>query len=124
MDLREIIKKAKQAAKSPDEVLLPERFEEYLDLLELSTQVTQKERFEFQSKLKQSFASLKEVAERVARSYGMDPAILMETFMNPQNIGIELKQSIQSIQRHMNEPLEVPRTSQAFKKRKNKNLRV
>ena len=124
MDLREIIKKAKQTARSPDEVLLPERFEEYLDLLELSAQVTQKERIELQPRLKQSLLSLKEVAERIARTHGMDPAHLIETFMEPQNIGIDLKQSIQSFERSLNESLELPRKSEALKKRKNRSLKV
>lgn len=124
MDLREIIKKAKQTAKSPDEALLPERFEEYLDLLELMTQVTQKERFELQPRLKKSLSSLKEVAEKVAHAYGIDPAAMIETFINPQNIGIDLRQSIQNFQRNMNESLEISQKSHSFKKRKNRNLKV
>lgn len=88
MDLREIIQKARENAKSPDEALLSERFEEYLDLLELRTQVTQKESVELQSRLMKSLASLKEVADRVADSYGVEPEKLVHFFMSQANIGM------------------------------------
>lgn len=88
MDLREIIQKVKETAKNPDEVLLSERFEEYLDLLGLQTQVTQKEMLELKSRLKKSIDSLKEVADRVALSYGVDPEALIQFFMGQTNIGM------------------------------------
>lgn len=124
MDIREIIRKAKQTAKNPDEVLLPERFEEYLDLLEMRTKATKEELAEIQPRLKKSLAALKEVADRVSISYGMDPSLLIDFFMNQQNVMPGLKQSIQSIQRDMNEPLEAPKKPTRLTKRKNKNLKV
>lgn len=88
MDLREIIHKARETAKNPDEVLLSERFEEYLDLVDLQAQVTQKEMLELKPRLKNSLNSLKEVADRVALSYGMDPETLIQFFMGQSNIGM------------------------------------
>ncbi len=121
MDIREVIKKAKQAARTPDEVLLPERFEEYLDLLEMRTLAGKEELKEINLRLQQCFASLKEIADRVSLSYGMDPRGLIEFFSNPQNIGMDVKKSIQGIPTF---PIEVLPKRDKLSKRKNKNLRV
>lgn len=124
MNVRDLIKKARQTAKTPDEVLLPERFEEYLDLLEMHSQVSEKELVELKPRLKESLLSLREVAERVARTYGMDPNLLIEQFTNPQNIGMELKKSLGDFQNNVAETLEKPRNPGKLSMRKNRNLKV
>ncbi len=111
MDIREIIRKAKETAKNPDELLLAERFEEYLDLLELRMQATQSEMVEIQIRLQRTQHSLQEAANRVAASYGIDPQSLFRTL---QNIGIELKPAV-------HKPREAP---MGRRKRSKRNLKV
>lgn len=124
MNIRDLIKKARLTARTPDEMLLPERFEEYLDLLEMHAQVSKEELVELKPRLKKSLLSLKEVAERVAKTYGMDPNTLIEQFINPQNIGMELNRSLSDFQYNVAETLEKPKKSGTLSKRKNKNLKV
>ena len=121
MDIREVIRKAKLSAKTPDEVLLPELFEEYLDLIEMRVHASERELAELAPRLKRTFLSLKEIADRVSVSYGMDPAQMVEFFINAQNqIGAEWKGAIQ---KYKTEPKkEAP--SVPVRRRKNKSMKV
>ncbi|MBU6383156.1 MAG: hypothetical protein KGR16_02425 [Verrucomicrobia bacterium] len=87
MNIREIIRKARQIAKTPDEVLLSERFEEYLDLLDMRTQVTQSEQDELNLRIERSLQALREVSRRVAQLHGMDPSVFTQ-FADVPNIGM------------------------------------
>lgn len=122
MDIREVIRKAKQSAKTPDEVLLPELFEEYLDLIEMRIQATQQELIELAPRLKRTFLALKEIADRVSFSYGMDPAQMMEFFVNSQNqVGAEWKGVVQTLPSNQRPTAQ---TSTKVSKRKNKSMKV
>jgi hypothetical protein len=122
MDIREVIRKAKLSAKTPDEALLPELFEEYLDLIEMRVHASEKELAELAPRLRRTFLSLKEIADRVSVSYGMDPAQMVEFFINAQNqIGAEWKGAIQKFKAEpKKDELPVP----VRKKRKNKSMKV
>lgn len=77
--IREVIQKAKTMAQGPEDLVLSERFEEYLDLLDIQNTLTNpKEQKEFMPRLKASFASLQEAVARACLSYGVSFEELME----------------------------------------------
>lgn len=123
MDIREVIRKAKLSAKTPDEVLLPELFEEYLDLIEMRIHASENELAELTPRLKRTFLSLKEIADRVSISYGMDPAQMVEFFINSQSqIGAEWKGAIQEFKAEPNKSSKAP--ARKGSRRKNKSMKV
>ena len=124
MDVREMIKKAKETAKTPDEALLPERFEEYLDLLEMRGQLSKEESLELSPRLEKSLSSLKEVADRVSLSYGMDPASMMEFFSNPTNMDPRFSHSVQGLKGKTDGTIGAELSPSNKLKRTNKNLKV
>lgn len=119
MNVKEVIKKAKQAAKTTDELLLPTRFEAYLELLEQKKQGSQEERALLEVKIQESLLSLKEVADRISTTYGIDPDSMIEFFMNPMNVDPNFTASIEGIQFGSSE---IKRSK--LPKRNNKKLKV
>lgn len=86
MNIREIIRKARQSAKTPHDLLLPDCFEEYLDLLETRSKACQEDWPFIEVRLRQSLSSLKEAVEGVAISHGINLDTLIEHFSDPKNI--------------------------------------
>lgn len=119
MDLRELIRKAKQTAKTSDEVLLARHFEDYLDLLQMRGEIRKEDLPSYTERLNQSLAILRAAADKVVLNYGLNSQQLADFFANPgSHPDAEIIQSMKNASESS-----VPR-SQKLRKRTNKNLRV
>ena len=124
MNVKEVIRKARQAAKTPHELVLPDCFEEYLELLEMRGQASPEERLEIEPRLEQSRLALKEAAEKVALSYGVGPSQMVAFFSNPTHAGPSFAEVAAESQHSERKAVAQPATPYKFRKRKNKNLKV
>lgn len=84
-NIRDLIKELKQSSTTPDELLMADRFETYLDLIDLKRTASGKELNEIEPRLQETFLSLAEVCDRLSVHYGMSPTNLLESFTRDES---------------------------------------